>query len=85
MSAHALRHTACADMLRGGAELRDVQVAMGHATIDATELYMPLVVRGLHAAMSGRHYGTPSDDGVGPPSTSEAMPDEQLRLPFRES
>lgn len=83
VSAHALRHTACADMLRGGAELRDVQTAMGHATIDATELYMPLVVRGLQSAMGGRHYGTPNDDETEHPP-SRMIPSEQLRLPFAE-
>jgi hypothetical protein len=43
-------------------------------------------VRGLHSAMSGRHYGTPNDDvWVGPPTTSESDADEQLSLPFPES
>ena len=72
-------------MLRRGAGLRDVQAAMGHATIDATELYMPLVVRGLQSAMSGRHYGTANDDDGVRQLTSGAMRDEQLSLPFMDS
>lgn len=59
VSAHALRHTAATDMLRGGAHLRDVQAALGHAHLQTTEVYLPLVVHGLAAAMEGRRYGAP--------------------------
>lgn len=57
ISAHALRHTAATDMLRAGAHLRDVQAALGHAHLVTTEVYLPLVVHGLAAAMEGRRYG----------------------------
>jgi site-specific recombinase XerD len=56
VSAHACRHTAATDMLRGGAHLRDVQAALGHASIKNTEVYLPLVVKGLAEAMGGRSY-----------------------------
>ncbi len=56
ISAHAGRHTAATDMLRAGAHLRDVQAALGHAHLATTETYLPLVVRGLSEAMSGRSY-----------------------------
>lgn len=60
-SAHSLRHTMAGDMLRHGAHLRDVQAALGHRSIVATERYLPLVVEGLAGAMSGRRY----DEGEG--------------------
>lgn len=39
---HALRHTAAHQMLRNGANLRDVQTALGHATLGTTQRYLPL-------------------------------------------
>lgn len=58
VSAHAGRHTAAADMLREGAHLRDIQAVLGHAHLATTEVYLPLVVKGLDVAMSGRSYGS---------------------------
>jgi integrase len=48
------------DMLRGGAHLRDVQNALGHASISTTQRYLPWVVGDLRVAMSGRRYGQPA-------------------------
>lgn len=56
ISAHCGRHTCATDMLLAGAHLRDVQGALGHAHLSSTERYLPLVVRGLDDAMSGRAY-----------------------------
>lgn len=55
-SAHALRHTAATDVLRGGAHIRDVQAMLGHVSLVTTQHYMPLVVRDLRDAMGGRRY-----------------------------
>lgn len=57
VNAHAGRHTCLTDMLRNGAHLRDVQAAAGHRFLSTTEVYLPLVVDGLEAAMGGRWYG----------------------------
>lgn len=57
VSAHALRHTAATDMLRGGAHVRDVQHALGHAHLATTEVYLPYLVGSLGKAMGGRTYG----------------------------
>lgn len=56
VSAHAGRHTCATDMLRSGAHLRDVQAALGHAHLQTTEIYLPLLVNGLSDAMGGRQY-----------------------------
>lgn len=57
---HALRHTMATDMLRRGAHLRDVQNALGHASISTTQRYLPWVVGDLRVAMAGRQYGHPA-------------------------
>lgn len=58
-SGHALRHTAATDMLRAGAHVRDVQNALGHASLATTQRYMPLLVGDLRTAMEGRTYWRP--------------------------
>lgn len=57
---HALRHTAATDMLRSGAHVRDVQAALGHASLATTQRYMPWLVGDLRKAMGGRRYGAAS-------------------------
>jgi integrase len=54
-SAHALRHTMATDML-DRADIRQVQAALGHATIRTTEVYLRNQVAGLREAMAGRTY-----------------------------
>ncbi|MGI8753343.1 MAG: tyrosine-type recombinase/integrase [Acidimicrobiales bacterium] len=64
-SAHALRHTALSDVLKGGAHLRDVQAMAGHASLRTTQIYMPLLVGDLREAMAGRDY-LAANQGSGP-------------------
>lgn len=59
VSAHALRHTCAQDVLRGGANLRDVQQMLGHSSIATTQIYLPLLVGDLRASMGGRNYREP--------------------------
>lgn len=56
VSAHALRHTCAQGMLDRGAELRDVQYALGHRSLATTEVYARRAPRGLADAMEGRAY-----------------------------
>lgn len=56
ISAHALRHSCAGHMLKGGAHIRDVQAALGHASLQTTQRYLPTTVNDLRDAMGGRRY-----------------------------
>lgn len=58
VSGHALRHTAATAMLRGGANIRVVQEALGHANITTTARYLRADDKEVRAAMAGLSYGT---------------------------
>jgi integrase/recombinase XerC len=63
-SGHALRHTAANDMRKRGADLRDIQEALGHASIATTQRYVGLIgLKDLRQVMGGRRYG-PGFDGI---------------------
>ena len=55
---HSLRHTAATDSVDRGADLRDVQEFLGHASIATTQTYWGRVrVPKLRKAVGGRRYG----------------------------
>lgn len=56
-TAHALRHTAATHMVDSGADLRDVQHVLGHASIGTTERYTSGAAKQLAKAVEGRWYG----------------------------
>lgn len=58
-SGHALRHTAATDMLRAGANIRDVQAVLGHASIATTGRYLGWSLVDLRKATGGRRYTRP--------------------------
>lgn len=53
---HALRHSFAQHVLDGGADLRDVQYALGHRSIRSTELYVKREPPGLRDKIDGRCY-----------------------------
>lgn len=56
MGTHALRHTFAQHLVDSGVEIRVVQAAMGHASVQTTEIYLRRKVEGLRDAMEGRRY-----------------------------
>ena len=57
MSPHALRHSAAHDMVGAGADILEVQQALGHRSIRSTMIYLRgHVSPDLRAAMAGRSY-----------------------------
>ena len=56
--AHGLRHTAATDMLRRGADVRDIQTMLGHRSLSSTSIYLPFSdTARLRGVIDGRWYG----------------------------
>lgn len=56
-SAHALRHTMAEDLFSGGADVREVQHALGHESMQSTQVYLRARPDELRGVMAGRSYG----------------------------
>jgi len=61
-SAHALRHTCAQNMIDSGADIREVQYALGHRHATTTEIYLRREPPGLRDAMNGRSYVLPTSE-----------------------
>jgi integrase/recombinase XerD len=49
VSAHVLQHSYATDVLEAGADLRTIQLLLGHVKLEHTVRYLPLSRRHLHA------------------------------------
>jgi len=55
VSPHVLRHTCATHLLQGGADIRHVQVLLGHKNLDTTAIYTRVAVKDLRKVMETRH------------------------------
>ena len=62
-SCDLLRHLAATLMLENGADIRFVQEMLGHATLQATEIYTHVSIRALKEIHAATHPGAGLDSG----------------------
>ena len=55
ISPHTFRHSFATHLLENGADLRSIQMMMGHQSITTTEIYMHLDKKHLRAVMNRFH------------------------------
>jgi len=80
-SCHLFRHTMATLMLEGGADIRFIQAMLGHASLEATQVYTRVAIRKLKEIHEVSHPGAnprqrlqaPADDDVEETPTEEEL------------
>ena len=52
---HLLRHATATEMLRGGADIREVQEMLGHSDISSTQIYAHVTIKDLNRVYYETH------------------------------
>jgi integrase/recombinase XerD len=74
-SCHLLRHTMATLMLEGGADIRFIQVMLGHAELSTTQIYTQVAIKQLQQVHARTHPG--ARRRLRGAQTGEDMPDPQ--------
>jgi len=67
-SCHLLRHAMATHMLENGAELRYIQVMLGHANVNTTQIYTHVSIRKLQEVHKRTHPSDRDENTVGKPN-----------------
>lgn len=54
-SCHLFRHAMATQMLENGADLRWIQVMLGHRSVESTQIYTQVSIRALQAVHASTH------------------------------
>jgi len=71
LHAHSLRHKYATDLLKSGADIRDVQILMGHSDLNTTQVYLGVSQESLRGAVD--RLGKPKESRVDKGKEAEAF------------